>query len=60
MRTKEYVTSMALALFIFYECNFSTTGLRLSFIVFEIEVQEHLVIAPSQLHPTCWVYMKVY
>lgn len=39
MRIKEYVTSMTLALFLLYECNFSTTGLRISLIVFEIEVQ---------------------
>lgn len=40
--------------------HFFTMELRHSFIVFEIEVLKHLIIAPSQFHPTWWVYMNVY
>lgn len=44
----------------FYGCVFSTLGLRLPFTIFEIEDLKHLSMAPSQLHPTCWAYIKVY
>lgn len=35
-------------------------GFRLTFNFFEIEVLKHLVIAPLQLHPSSWVYMRLY
>lgn len=35
----------------FYEFDFSITGLHLPFTTFEIEVLNHLVVAPLELHP---------
>lgn len=35
-----------------YEYIFSSMGVRLSFIAFEVEVLKFLMVAPSQLHPT--------
>lgn len=39
---------------------FSRHWLHLPFTIFEIEVLKHLAMTPSQVHPTCWAYIKVY
>lgn len=44
----------------FYKCIFSVLGLLLPFIVFEIEVINHLVMAPSKIPSTSWTYVKIF
>lgn len=44
----------------FYKCVFSIICLRLPFTAFEIEVLQHLSMTHSQLHHSCWVYMRFY
>lgn len=44
----------------FYKCVIFTMPHCLPFTTFEIQVLKHLAMAPSQLHPSYWVYLKVY
>lgn len=43
-----------------HECLFSMIGFYLPFDKFEVGVLSHIVIAPSQLHPVIWAYIKVF
>lgn len=44
----------------FHECLFSLVGYGLPFNGFEISVLNHLLIAPLQLHPMNWAFVKVF
>lgn len=43
-----------------YEYLYSLIGFRLLLNTFEVGVLNHLLIAPSQLRPVSWAYIKVF
>lgn len=43
-----------------YEYLFSSLWVNLPFTAFEVDVLNYLMVAPSQLHPTSWAYVKAF
>jgi hypothetical protein len=41
-----------------YYCTFSKLGVRLPFTDFQCEILRTLNVAPSQLHPNCWAFLR--
>lgn len=52
--------TMALALFPFMNMFSSPWIFVFLFTAFEVELLDHLVMAPLQLHPSCWAYLRFY